>query len=222
MFTTIYEDSNILVVHKPAGVSVHPDVHRDEGTLIQEIQQQYPDAELAHRLDKDTSGLLLVGKNHEAWEYLKGLFKERQIQKKYIALVVGEVAKDEGVINLPITRSKSDFRKRIATSRPDEDARPAETHYKVIQRLSGFTLLEVLPKTGRTHQIRSHLASLGYPVVCDPLYGGKKFICPCNLERQFLHAFGLEFTNMDGNRIRLETDLPEDLASVLQAIPQQV
>jgi 23S rRNA pseudouridine1911/1915/1917 synthase len=215
MVTVVYEDKDILVVNKPAGISVHPDEHREEGTLIQEIQQQYPEAELAHRLDKDTSGLLLVAKHHEAYEYLKSLFKERTVKKTYLALVIGEIPKDEGEVNLPIARSKSDFRKRIAKPNFDPAARPAETHFAVQHRYSGFTLLEVRPITGRTHQIRSHMASLGHPVVCDPLYGGKKFVCPAGLKRQFLHAYKLEFTNMAGEHIQLEAELPEDLQVVL-------
>ena len=215
----VYEDEHILVVNKPAGVSVHSDEHHREGTIIQEVQEKYPTAELAHRLDKDTSGLLLVAKDHETWEYLKELFRERRVVKKYKVLVVGEVKKEEGTIALAIIRSKSDFRKRVATPlQGNNDARWAETNYKVIERFSGYTLLDVTPKTGRTHQIRAHFSSIGHPVVCDSLYGGKHFICPFGLERQFLHAYSLLFDLQDGKTISLESELPQDLEHVLHEL----
>ncbi|TSC78738.1 MAG: 23S rRNA pseudouridine synthase [Parcubacteria group bacterium Gr01-1014_29] len=214
----IYEDSNLLAVNKPAGVSVHPDEHRTEGTLLQEIQKKYPTAELVHRLDKDTSGVLLVAKNHAAYEHFKKLFHDRKIKKTYSALVSGVVSKDDGVISLPIARSKKDFRKRVASPRMVDGARSAETHFTVKKRFKDYTLLEVSPKTGRTHQIRSHLASIGYPVACDSLYGGKKYACPAGLGRQFLHASGLEFTTPDGKRIHLETELPSDLENALKTL----
>jgi len=222
MYTIIYEDSDILAVNKPAGVSVHPDEHRAEGTLLQEIRKTYPDAELAHRLDKDTSGLLLIAKNHAAYEYLKKLFHDRKIKKTYIALVSGHVSKDKGVISLPIARSKKDFRKRIASPRMVDGARSAETHFTVRKRFQEYTLLEVSPKTGRTHQIRSHLASIGYPVACDKLYGGKKYMCPNGLGRQFLHAAGLEFVAKDGKRLRLEAELPSELEDTLKELSKAV
>lgn len=218
LYSIVYEDKDILVVNKPAGISVHPDVHHVEGTLIQAIREQYPDAELAHRLDKDTSGLVLVAKHTAAFEYLKSLFKEQKIQKKYLALVVGEVTKDEDVITLGITRSKKDFRKRVATKKMADNARAAETHYRVTKGYPGFTLLEVSPKTGRTHQIRSHLSAIGYPVACDPLYGGKRFVCPGGLTRQFLHACALEFTTMEGHQLRLKVGLPGDLQKALSKL----
>src|SRR3989344_6061026 len=208
-YEIVYEDADILVVNKPAGISVHTDAHRSEGTLIQEIEKKYQGAQLAHRLDKDTSGLIIVAKHEKALEFFKGLFKQRLITKKYLALVVGEVKKDEGVIDLPIGRSEKDFRKRIALPQGSEDAREAETHFKVMKRFDGFTLLEVSPKTGRTHQIRSHTASIGHPIVCDTLYGGKKLVCPLGLTRHFLHAYSLEFVLPNGQRIRLECDLPK-------------
>lgn len=218
MYSIIYEDDSVLAVHKPAGVSMHPDAHRAEGTLLQEIQKKYPTAELVHRLDKDTSGVLLVAKNHASCEYVKKLFHDRRVQKTYIALVSGVVTKDEGIISLAIVRSKKDFRKHIATPRVVAGARPAETHFKVTRRFKEYTLLEVSPKTGRTHQIRSHLASIGHPVVCDKLYGGKRYMCPAGLDRQFLHAGGLEFVTIDGKRIHLKAKLARDLENTLKTL----
>lgn len=217
----IYEDDDILVLNKPAGVPVEVHTRSDEPTLLHEVQKKFPDAVLVHRLDKDTSGLLMVAKTPAAYEYYKHLFKERKVKKTYVALVSGVVSKDEGVISLAIMRSKKDFRKRVATPRVVKGARQAETHYKVIKRYADYTLLEVSPKTGRTHQIRSHLASIGYPVACDKLYGGKKYTCPQGLGRQFLHAAGLEFTSKTGEKIHLEIELPSELESVLAYLSSQ-
>ena len=194
------------------------DARSAESTVLTKIKKTYPEAELAHRLDKDTSGLLLVAKNSASYEFLKSLFKERRIKKTYVALVSGVISKDEGVISLAIARSKKDFRKRVAIPRVVEGARPAETHFKVLNRFKEYTLLEVFPKTGRTHQIRSHLASIGHPVACDELYGGKKYKCPVGLSRQFLHASGLEFVAEDGKRINLEAELPNDLKKALKLL----
>lgn len=194
------------------------DARSVESTVLTEVQKTYPEAELAHRLDKDTSGLLVIAKNHAAYEHLKLLFKERRITKTYVALVSGVVSKDEGVISLAITRSKKDFRKHVATPRVVEGARPAETLFKVTRRFKEYTLLEVSPKTGRTHQVRSHLASIGHPVVCDKLYGGKRYLCPSGLRRQFLHASGLEFITENGKRIRLEAELARDLENALKTL----
>lgn len=218
MFPIIYEDAAILVIDKPAGVAVHADAHHTGGTILDEVRITYPHAELAHRLDKDTSGLLIVAKNADAHVYLKQLFKTRAIAKTYLALVSGIVIKDDMVIALAIGRSSQDFRKRVAKPTPDENARPAETHIRVLKRLGAYTLIEAMPKTGRTHQVRTHLSSIGHPIACDTLYGGKKFLCPTGLTRQFLHAFALEFTTHDGKRLRLEAALPSDLANVLHTL----
>ena len=214
----VYEDNDILVVNKLAGVSVQVDARSTENTILDEVKKTYPEAMLAHRLDKNTSGLLMIAKNQAAQEYVNTLFKERRVKKIYITLVSGVVSKDEGVITLSIARSKKDFRKRVASPRLVEGARFAETHFKVLQRYHDYTLLEVSPKTGRTHQIRSHLASIGYPVACDQLYGGKKYMCPQGLERQFLHAAGLEFVTCDGKHINLEVELPSDLKQALEIL----
>lgn len=211
----IYEDEDILVLNKPAGIAVEVSARSSERTVLDDVRETYPEALLVHRIDKDTSGLLMVAKNAEAHEYYKQLFKERKIQKTYITLVSGAVSKDEGVITLPIVRSKKDFRKRISSPRMVPGARAAETHFKIIKKFDGYTLLEVSPKTGRTHQIRSHLASIGYPVACDTLYGGKKYSCPAGLGRQFLHAAGLKFITKNDKHLHLEAELPSKLAETL-------
>lgn len=241
----IYEDNDIIAVNKPAGMPVHPDKTHKEGTLIQEIIKLHPgikkvgdspDGErsgVVHRLDKDTSGVLIIAKNQSAFEYLKSLFKNRKIVKKYIALVEGEIKNNSGIINLPIGRSRSDFRKKLAlpagglTSwNAKGELREAITEYKILERFINvqhsvshmYTLVEAYPKTGRTHQIRVHFKAIGHPVVCDALYGGKKARCPFGLGRHFLHANFLEFTAPSGIKLKLEAGLPDDLETTLQSL----
>jgi 23S rRNA pseudouridine1911/1915/1917 synthase len=139
------------------------------------------------------------------------MFQERKIKKTYTLLVVGEIKQIEGIINLAIGRSKKTPLKRVAIGEQRGKIREALTEYKVKKILHGFSLVEAYPKTGRTHQIRSHFSAIGYPLVCDKLYAGKKFICPAGLSHQFLHASAIEFTLENGSRLRLEADLPEDL-----------
>lgn len=219
----IYEDKNFLVLNKPAGVLVHgPD------SLIDWLLKKYPEIKnigedksrpgIVHRLDKDTSGVLLIAKNQEAFEYFKKLFQERKIKKKYIALVCGEIKNNRGVIDLPIGKSKTDFRKKITGGKMVGKIRDAVTEYKVIKRFQGYTLVEVYPKTGRTHQIRAHFKAINHPIVCDWLYGPKKSVCPFDLSRHFLHANSLEFTDIDGGKIKIEADLSEDLQDVLKEL----
>lgn len=232
----IYEDKDIIAVNKSAGIVVHPDKAHKEGTLIQEIIKLRPEIKkvgdeqelrpgIVHRLDKDTSGVLVVAKNQKSFEYLKSLFQNREIIKKYIALVDGETKNNSGIINLPIGKSKKDFRKklalpagRLASGDAKGELREAVTEYKVLEKFSGYTLVGAYPKTGRTHQIRVHFKAIGHPVVCDPLYGWKKTRCPFGLKRQYLHANFLEFNLPGGGRIKLEADMPNDLESVLESL----
>lgn len=228
----IYEDKNFLVLNKPAGVVVHPDKNHHENTLIQEIVKKYPEIRevsdastdpslrpgIVHRLDKDTSGVLLVARNQNYFDYLKSLFQKREVKKTYLVLVAGLVKNDEGVIDLPIGRSRKDSRRRIAGKGASGKLREAKTEYKVVKRFSDFTFLEAMPLTGRTHQIRAHFSAISRPVVCDKIYGGKKPVCPAGLTRQFLHAWKLEFVLQSGAKMSFEADLPEDLEKVLTAI----
>ena len=203
----IYEDLDILALNKPAGVNFD--------WMLEDRPELIP----VHRLDKDTSGVILFAKNEKAEEYLRGLFKNREIKKTYLTLVVGEIKNKEGKIELSIGRSKRTPLKRVAIGEKRGKIREAVTGYKVLKRFDGFTLAEASPKTGRTHQIRSHFAAIGHPVVCDKLYAGKRFVCPAGLSRQFLHAFSLELTLPSGTRTRLEAELPGDLEKVLQNLP---
>jgi len=200
---TIYEDEDFTAINKPPGVNFD--------WAISERPELLP----VHRLDKDTSGIILFAKNTEMQEYLKTLFQTHQIKKTYLALVAGELKNNKCIIDLPIGRSKKTPLKRVAIGEQRGKIREAVTEYKVKNRFGDFTLIEAYPKTGRTHQIRSHFAAIGHPVVCDKLYAGKRFICPGGLKRQFLHASAIEFTLPSGGRIKLEADLPEDLENAI-------
>jgi len=230
---TIYEDQNIIAVNKPAGLLVHggENIKTNIPTLVDWILKKYPEIKkigddplrpgIVHRLDKDTSGILIIAKNQKAFDYFKEQFKRRKIKKVYIALVNGLLKEDKGIIDLPIGKSKKDFRKKLASKKAIGKTREALTEYKVLKRfknpnfpMGGFTLIEVFPKTGRTHQIRVHLKTLGHPIVGDRLYGFKKD----SLDRQFLHASSLEFTNIDASRLKLEADLPDELKNFLNML----
>lgn len=200
----IYEDEDIVAFNKPAGATFDWALERR------------PELLLVHRLDKETSGVMLFAKSVGAQEYLKRLFQKHEINKTYLALVVGKVKQRKGIIDLAIGRSRRTPLKRASIGARRRKQREAVTRYKIIKRFEGFTLVEAYPKTGRTHQIRSHFAAIGHPVVCDKLYAGKKLICPQGLTRQFLHAAALELTLPSGGRLRLEADLPPDLAAVLR------
>ncbi|OGF86678.1 hypothetical protein A3B19_00310 [Candidatus Giovannonibacteria bacterium RIFCSPLOWO2_01_FULL_46_32] len=202
----IYEDENLVALNKPAGVN------------FDWALEERKDLKVVHRLDKDTSGVILFAKNERAAEQLKKLFQSREIKKTYLALVAGNIKNNSGVIDLPIGRSKKTPLKRVAVGEKRGKIREAITEYKVLKKIKDFTLVEASPKTGRTHQIRSHFAAIGHPVVCDKLYAGKKFICPGGISRQFLHASGIEFTLPKGGRLKLEADLPEDLKKTLDML----
>ncbi len=202
----IYEDKNIVALNKPAGVNFD--------WALGERPELLP----VHRLDKDTSGIILFAKNEKTQEYLRELFQNHKIKKTYRALVVGNVKNNSGIIDLPIGRSKKTPLKRVAIGEQRGKIREAVTEYKVIKKFGGYTFLEAYPKTGRTHQIRSHFSAIGFPVACDKLYGGKNPKCPAGLARQFLHAYAIEFNLQNGSRLRLEADLPEDLKKTLDVL----
>lgn len=224
----IYEDNDIIVIDKPADLTVHPIRLGQNDTLVNQLLDKYPEIKnvgddslrpgIVHRLDKDTSGLMVIAKNNKSFEYLKKQFSERKIIKKYLALVNGRVKDKKGTITKSISLSKKDHRKRSALL--DEKSQKAWTEYKVIKRFSvkdeHYTLLEVSIKTGRTHQIRIHLSSIGHPVAGDKQYKFKRQSSPENLNRQFLHAFYLKFKLPNGKIMEFKLDLPKDLKSVLQ------
>jgi 23S rRNA pseudouridine1911/1915/1917 synthase len=263
----VYEDADLAVVNKPAGMMVHAGAGRSGAAASQEsaAANQEPDARsngtlvnallhrfktlsstagelrpgIVHRLDKATSGLIIVAKNDRAHAALGAMFAGRRVEKTYLALVHGSVAREKGTISAAVGRDR--VRRTRMTTRPSENARSAVTHYEVLRRVTGrfgkFTLLRVRIETGRTHQIRVHMASIGHPVVGDTLYGGNAQLTArpaaqlakaprakaepetLRLNRNFLHAARLEFTHpLTGKLLQLEAPLPEELTAFLSRL----
>ena len=216
----VYEDDEVLVIDKPAGISVHPGAGSQGGTLANALLAYCPSlAEvgesgrpgIVHRLDKDTSGLMIVAKSEEALKSLSQQFKSRDVIKRYIALVKGKVEPEEGVIEAPLGRNPRNRKKMAVVT----EGREAVTSYNVKRRLCDYTLLEVMPKTGRTHQIRVHMASVAHPIVGDAVYGSQH----PGLDRHFLHASYLNFRlPKDERYVELESELPLDLQIVLDSL----
>ena len=211
----IFEDVNLLVVNKPAGLVVHEGSGETGPTLEHFLSQYFPNSEverhgIAHRLDKDTSGVILIAKTQEYYDYLKKLFKDRQIKKHYVALVSGKLEPETGTINIPIARDMVNRTK----FRPAQKGREAITNYKVSSYFPGSTLVDIFPKTGRTHQIRVHFASIKHPVVADGLYGTKV----AGLNRQFLHATQIEFEDPQGDHRNFVAELPSELTNYLASL----
>jgi len=198
----VYEDENVLVIDKPAGINSDSFERR------------------AHRLDKDTSGILLIAKNDKTLDFLQKQFKEGEVEKKYLALVVGNIKTEGGKIETLIGRSPKDRKKQKVYllhepgsegRHPPTTLREAITEYKVLEKFENYTLIEVLPKTGRKHQIRVHLAYLSHPIVGDKMYGFKNQPLPKGLNRQFLHANYLKVKLPNGKTKEFKSGLPSDL-----------
>jgi 23S rRNA pseudouridine1911/1915/1917 synthase len=227
----VYEDEGIMVVNKPAGMVVHPAYGHRTGTLVNAVLAHCPDLAgvegdprpgIVHRLDKDTSGLIIVAKNDSARRHLQRQFKRREVKKVYLALLEGRLEPTQGVIEAPIGRDKK-RRKRMAVV---ERGRQARTKYRVVEYFDAkagkashsYTLVEAEPKTGRTHQVRVHFASIGHPLAGDPVYGFRKQRVS-SLRRQFLHARILGFCLPGSDQyIELTAELPDDLRGVLQEL----
>lgn len=219
----IYEDANLVVLDKPPGVLVHAVEGKEAGgTIVDWLHEHYPETAevgdkldlrpgIVHRLDKDTSGILIVARNQEAFEYLKKLFQSGGIRKTYLALVHGIPSSMKGTIDIPISIKPGTTKRTVHKGKMEKEAL---TEYKVLEELGEYAWVEVYPKTGRTHQIRVHLASIGNPVVGDLLYAKKKK-SPEGTRRLMLHAASLEFTSSDGKRLMLAANLPEDMEAVL-------
>lgn len=211
--TVIYEDESLIVIDKPAGLSVHPGPGHPDGTLINAVMALCPDITgvgeenrpgIVHRLDMDTSGVIVVAKNDRSHRYLSDQFKNRTVTKTYVALVEGNMYQKKAIIDGPIGRDRHD-RKKMAIV---ENGRDAKTEYAVNERFAQFDCLDVKPKTGRTHQIRVHLCSLGHPVAGDILYGTKV----AGLDRQFLHAASISLSHpIDDILMEFKSPLPQDL-----------
>jgi len=220
----IYEDADLLVIDKPAGLAVHPAPGHPAHTLINAILSHLsslPDTGdwqrpgIVHRLDKDTSGVMLVAKNSAAQLNLTDQFKARSVVKAYLVLVKGHLTPEDGIIEAPIGRDRR-HRERMAVV-AEGSGREARTQYHVVNYTGNYTLLEVRPETGRTHQIRVHLAAIGYPVVGDKVYGVKSV----HLSRQFVHASRIGFhLPSTGEYVEFESELLPDLAQALEDIAQ--
>ena len=231
----IYEDPDILAINKPAGIVVHPDGRTKEPSVSEWLVEKYPEAKgvgknialeddeeidrsgVVHRLDRDTSGVLLLAKTKKGFEHLKKQFQSREIQKTYYAFVYGNLKDDHGTINLPIGKSPKDFRRYSASRGAFGEMRDAVTYFRVLKRIPDATLVEVKPKTGRTHQIRVHFSALQRPVVCDKLYAPTK---PPMLgfNRLALHAHKVEFKDLKGESKVLEAEFPEDFQNAFKEI----
>ena len=219
----IYEDKDIIVVNKPKGMVVHPANGNPDGTLVNAILAMCKGSlsgiggeirpGIVHRLDKDTSGLLIVAKNDEAHIKMSKQIQDRKVEKRYIALVRGNVPDDEATIDMPIARSKVD-RKKMAV---DKNGKEAVTHFKVLKRYGNYTLLEIKIDTGRTHQIRVHMSYIGYPVVGDSVYSSGKN--EFGVEGQMLHARYLKFKHpITGKELNLEAPLPEYFEKIIKQL----
>ena len=240
----VYEDGDLAVINKPAGMMVHAgsgatDDARNRGTLVNALLHHLGELSsssgplrpgIVHRLDKQTSGLIVVAKNDGTHSRLSSMFSRRQVRKLYLALVQGNLAEDRGTVNAAISRDAV-RRTRMTTKR--EGGRSAVSHWEVLRRIHGpygpFTLISVRIETGRTHQIRVHMASLGHPVVGDTLYGAATAIKGAGalprlvLPRNFLHAAELEFAHpTTGERLTLVSNLPADLKSFMAQLGMQV
>ncbi|MDD5748305.1 MAG: RluA family pseudouridine synthase [Actinomycetota bacterium] len=220
----IYEDEHICVVNKPAGMVMYPGPGHSSGTLLNALAFRFPEililggkgrGGIFHRLDKDTSGVVAVARSEEAYQKMVMKMSKREVEKDYIALVRGQFPFDRGTIDVPVGRNPV-MRKKMKV-RPE--GREAISKLRVLERFKDYTLLEVKPETGRTHQIRVHLAYSGHPVAGDKDYSRGKGSKQIGLQRQFLHAHKLAFDHpIDGRRLEFKSDLPNDLVGVLESL----
>ncbi len=214
----VHQDSHIIVLNKPAGLSVHPGPGHSSGTLVNALLALCPDIQgvggvvrpgIVHRLDKDTSGLMVVAKNETAHHRLSDQIKSREVTKGYLALAAGTLPLPEGVIDAPIARDPRN-RKKMAVV---DGGKPARTQYRVLENPAGDSFLELYLESGRTHQIRVHLAHLGHPLIGDPVYGKRSPL----VDRQFLHAHHLGLTHPATREfLEFRSPLPPDLSAVLE------
>jgi len=221
--TIVYEDADVVVIDKPAGMVVHPAPGHLRGTLVNALLARYPDITVSgnlrpgivHRLDRDTSGLLVSARNDAALHHIQAQQQARTMLKVYLVVVEGRLKEPEGLIDAPIARHTTD-RTRMAIV---ADGRTARTHWRVLEELGDYTMVEARLETGRTHQIRVHFAYKSRPVLGDPLYGPRKPRATFGLTRQFLHAHRLGFTlPSTGAWVEFESPLPADLQAALEKL----
>lgn len=221
----IYEDKDIIVVNKPKGMVVHPGNGNKDGTLVNAVLAYAKDLSgiggelrpgIVHRIDKDTSGLIIIAKNDEAHRNLSEQIKNHKVTKIYTALVRGNISEDDATINMPIGRDKNDRKKMAVTN----DGKEAITHFKVLKRYGDYTLLKLKIDTGRTHQIRVHLAKIGHPVVGDETYSNGKN--EFNVHGQMLHSTYLKFKQpITGEELEMRAPLPEYFQKVLEQLKER-
>lgn len=232
--SVIMETPDFLALNKPAGLLVHSaPVSKKrkiepEETLVDWLVKNYPEIKnvgdnpqtrpgIVHRLDKETSGVIVVAKNQRFFDYLKNAFQNHLVKKAYLALVYGH-PQEKGVINKPIGLKPGTVKRTVHITKNTKMIKEAITEYRVknFLEINGekFALIELFPKTGRTHQLRVHLASIGHPIVGDALYGPKKN--PLGVSRQFLHAESIEFSSEDGKRVKFEAELPDEMTALAQ------
>jgi 23S rRNA pseudouridine1911/1915/1917 synthase len=233
----LYEDKDIVAVNKPAGLVVHPDGKTKEPALTDWILEHYPKTKnvgepielkdgrkiarpgIVHRLDRGTSGVLLIAKTKKAHAFLKDQFQNHTLQKKYYAFVHGDMKEDWGTIDKPIGKSPADFRRWSAGRGARGEMRPAETWWNLMGYAreigGGYSFVEVMPKTGRTHQIRVHFKAIQHPVVSDLLYAKEKGTS-LGFKRTALHAFSITFTNLEDKKITVTAPLPADFKKALK------
>lgn len=222
----VYEDLQVAVVNKPQGMVVHPAAGHASGTLVNALMYHIKDLSsingvirpgIVHRIDKDTSGLLMVAKNDKAHESLAAQLKDKSSKRRYLAIVHGEIPNDKGTIEAPIGRNPKERKKQAVVS----GGKPAITHFEVLERFLGYTLVALQLETGRTHQIRVHMNYIGHPVAGDPLYGPNKTLTPNH--GQFLHAETLGFEHpTTGEFMEFQAEVPEIFAEQLKKLRGQV
>jgi 23S rRNA pseudouridine1911/1915/1917 synthase len=229
----LYEDKDILAINKPAGLVVHADGRTIEPTVADWVLENYPKTKdvgepitltdgrilirpgIVHRLDRDTSGVLLIAKTQKGFDFLKAQFQNREAKKAYHMFVYGRVKNDSGTIDRPIGRSKNDFRMWTAQRGSRGEMRDAVTEYDVLGRGEGVSFLEARPLTGRTHQIRVHFKAINYAVVSDPLYA-PKMPSMLGFTRTALHARSIRFTLLNGKVMKIEAPYPEDFEKAIK------
>jgi len=235
-FPILYEDDAIVAIDKPIGVMAHPDGHSTDETVSDWFAKRYPTSSevgetqrlhdgseinrpgIVHRLDRDTSGVLVLVKTPEAHAFLKNAFQEHEVHKTYLAFVYGTMKEEKGTIALSIGRSAQDFRLRSAQRGSKGIRRDAITHYEVIGDTGTHSLIKAMPQTGRTHQIRVHLKAIHHPIVCDPLYA-PNHACDLGFKRLGLHSYQLDLPLLSGERMTITAPIPVELKAAIAKFP---